>query len=399
MLLNHEKDNRYVESLHRLGEHINHKFEVVVIAREELIDAQKYDVFYMDFREIIRKIEKSMGPQDELFINMASGTPAMKSALLVLATLAEYRFKAIQVSSPLKRQNSDYENRKEYDIDEFWKLNEDNEEEFENRAYEVECLNLMKLLKIDMIQKHIQAFDYTAAVSIASEIKEDISEEAFTLLSIANARVKLNRSEIDKLNREKKYSIFPIASGNEQKLFEYALVLQIKVFKEEYADFIRGITPIVVDLLECILKNECGFKLEDLCVKNKHNIWLWNENKLRRAGLMHIFDEEYKTKKEGFKFGIVYSVHIAALIKYLSKDSQLKELIDLIIYVEQKVRNVAAHEIVSVTDEWFKKNTGKSAYEIMKVIKALFRFAGINADKKAWESYSDMNALIVKELQ
>ena len=37
---------------------------------------------------------------DRLLVNMASGTPAMKSALLIMATLAEYRFLPIQVSTP-----------------------------------------------------------------------------------------------------------------------------------------------------------------------------------------------------------------------------------------------------------------------------------------------------------
>lgn len=395
MLENHRNDDRYAESIRRLGKVLDHHFEIKIIERDELIDAQKYDVFYMDFRDIIKGIENEMNANDELIVNMASGTPAMKSALLILATLSEYRFKAIQVSSPLKRQNSDYEERKEYDIDEFWELNEDNEEGYENRAYEVECLNLMKLLKIDMIKKHLTAFDYTAALSVAKEIQDDISEDAFKLLRIAEARVKLNRSEIDKLNKDKKYSIFPISSGNEQKIFEYALVLQMKVEKEEFADFIRGITPIVVDLLECILKNECNLRIEDLCVKSPQNVLKWNEQKLIKAGVIQIFNEEYKGD---FKFGPVYSSHLVVLIENSTDNVQLKEQMREIIGIEQKVRNVAAHEIISVTDEWFKKTTGKNAHEIMKVIKSLCRYAGIKADREAWDSYLHMNDMIVKEL-
>lgn len=396
MLQNHRTDNRYVESIQRLGKLIDHEFEIHIIERDELVNVQQYDVFYEDFRNIIHEMEEGMQEDDELLINMASGTPAMKSALLVLATLAEYRFKAMQVSSPLKRQNSDYEERKEYDVDEFWELNEDNEEGFENRVYEVQCMNLLKLLKIDMIKKHIKAYDYPAALSVAKEIKEDITEEAYTLLEIADARVKLNRRMVDKLNNQKHYNIFPVVGGKEQKLFEYALVLQMKVAKEEYADFIRGITPIVVDLLECILKNVCGLKLEDLTVKNKQGVPLWNEKKLRDAGVMSIFESEYKNV--GFKFGPVYSIHIAKLIENLSNDRVINERINSIIKIESQVRNVAAHEIVSVTDEWFKKNTGKTAAEIMKLIKDLFKSAGIKINGSNWSAYDDMNCMIEKAL-
>ncbi len=91
-----------------------------------MVDVQQYDVFYQDFSDEIIKIENTMETEDELLLNMASGTPAMKSALLVMATFAEYRFKPIQVSTPQKKMNAEYEDRKEYDNELNWELNEDN---------------------------------------------------------------------------------------------------------------------------------------------------------------------------------------------------------------------------------------------------------------------------------
>jgi hypothetical protein len=92
MAENHRADNRYVYSIEKLGELLNHNFEIRIIERNELTNVHQYDVFYKDFRTIIIDIEKGMNKDDQLILNMASGTPAMKSALLVLATLAEYRF-------------------------------------------------------------------------------------------------------------------------------------------------------------------------------------------------------------------------------------------------------------------------------------------------------------------
>lgn len=394
MLENHRKDNRYCDSLERLGELLDHHFEICVIEREELIDVQQYDVFYRDFREIIRSIERSMQHDDELIINMASGTPAMKSALLIIATLAEYRFQPIQVSTPLKRLNADYENREDYDVKINWELNEDNAENFPNRCKEIQCVNLMKLLKIDMIKKHIGAYDYTAALSVAREIKEEISEDAFTLLQIADARVKLNRSMISKLNAGNKYNIFPVTTGKGQKLFEYALVLQMKVAKEEYADFIRGITPIVVDLLEDILKMHCKLSLTDYCTQDPKGVFRWDEEKLQQSELLEILDREYGR----FRFGPVYSIHIATLIRNKCSNRQLIQKVKEMIEIEQAVRNVAAHEIVSVTDEWFREKTGKSAKEILSVIKYLIGMAGLKVEKSSWDSYDKMNQLISEYL-
>ena len=91
----HREDNRYVKCIELLGELLHHNFLVRVIENPEFVDVQKYDVYYEIFHDEIKKISEQMTAEDELLVNMASGTPAMKSALLIMATLAEYRFKAI----------------------------------------------------------------------------------------------------------------------------------------------------------------------------------------------------------------------------------------------------------------------------------------------------------------
>jgi CRISPR type III-A/MTUBE-associated protein Csm6 len=348
-------------------------------------------VFYQDFREIIKEIESDMDKGDELIINMASGTPAMKSAILVMATLAEYRFKPIQVSTPQKSMNSELEDRTDYDVDANWELNSDNTDDFVNRCEEIQCLNLIKLLKLDIIKKHLNAYDYTAALSVAEEIKQDISEDVYTLLKVAVERVKLNINEINRLTKGLSYPIFPIKDGDKQKIFEYALVLQMKLQKEEYADFTRGITPIVVDLLEMILNKQYHIKVADYCYQKEG--LRWDKKKLEDGGLLEIFNEAYK---DGFKAGQpVYSHNLAVLIHKKSNDVELNEKVTEISEAERNVRNMAAHEIVSVTKEWFEAKAKVSADTIFADIKDLMVKAGINAKKEDWNSYDEMNNLII----
>lgn len=47
--------------------------------------------FYKDFRAIIQNIYASMKEGDSLLLNISSGTPAMKSGLLVLQTIGNFR--------------------------------------------------------------------------------------------------------------------------------------------------------------------------------------------------------------------------------------------------------------------------------------------------------------------
>lgn len=399
MMEYHKKDNRYRDAINRLGEHLGHSFQIHVIEREGLIDVQQYDVFYQDFREEIKKIESGMGADDELLLNTASGTPAMKSALLVMATFAEYRFKPIQVSTPQKKMNAAYEDREEYDNEINWELNEDNQAGAQNRCTEVKSMHLMKMIQLKILEKHILAYDYAAALTVVLEMQQDIPKDAYSLLRIMDARVKLNRGEISKLLAKKHYAIYPVRNGHNQTIFEYALVLQMKVKKQEYADFIRGITPLIMDLLECILKNQCGITLDDCCiVSRKDNIKKWNQKKLKDAGLMEILDSEYKDKG-GFKFGPVYSGHLAKIINCKCNDIDLAQKVNEMTEIEGKVRNVAAHEIVSVTDEWFQSRIGKNAKSIFELIKYLVGKAGINAKKEDWQSYDKINEEIISSLQ
>lgn len=393
MLEFHRKDNRYVDALERLGKLLGHSFEVQMIERDKLVNVQEYDIFYRDFREEIRRIEESLQPGDELLLNMASGTPAMKSALLVIATLAEYRFRAIQVSTPKGGMNRDHEERTDYDTEIQWNKNADNAQKSKNRCTEVQCVHMVKLLKIDTIKKHIRAYDYTAALSLARELRGDISEEAFRLLQIAYARVRLDSREIRRLSEGKNDNIYPIGEGEEQDIFEYALVLQLKLKRKEYADFVRGITPLVVDLLENILRVECKVDLKDCTtIRQRDAVRVWDRKKLAQLGLLDLMDTVYGGC---FKEEPVYSNAVAKMIENRSKDKNLTAKIKEIVKVEKEVRNVAAHEIVSITDEWFREKKVKMPTEIFSILQYLIGRSGIHVSGADWKSYDKMNRNII----
>lgn len=292
MVEKHREDNRYVRTLNMLGDSIGHTFDIKVIENEELIDVQKYDVYYEIFRQEIKNISDNLSSGDELIVNMASGTPAMKSALLILATLSEYKFIPIQVNSPQKKMNSEIEDRNNYDVELNWELNQDNLPDSENRCEEVKCMNLIKLLKIDLIKKFIRKYDYSAAFELGKELKDDISVDAYNMLEIANNRLKLNYKEISKITSNNKYDIYPIKDAGNMKLFEYACVLEIKLKKEEYSDFIRGITPLIVDIFEQILKTKMNINVELLC-DIRNGVKIWNIGKLKNNDIFDILNNSY----------------------------------------------------------------------------------------------------------
>ena len=107
ILANHQADNRYLYCLEDLAKRQGRNVKFELIERPDLHNVQDFDTFYRDFRPIIRNINDTMTPEDTLILNVSSGTSAMKSAILVLATLGEYPYRLVQVRTPTGKMNPD----------------------------------------------------------------------------------------------------------------------------------------------------------------------------------------------------------------------------------------------------------------------------------------------------
>ena len=391
----HEKDNRYLYCIEKLSQHMNHPIEVHMIKRPELKEVQEYDVFYDDFHNIIGAILKNTTEDDEILLNIASGTPAMKSALLVLSVLADYKLRPIQVTTPIRKSNTRLEDKVNYDVETNWELNGDNEPDYVNRCTEPKTRNFSVLLMKDNIRKMVSSYDYEAALTMATEIKEYVSDDAMNLIKIGCERLKLNQRAVDILVKQIPYDIIPIKSSDQRMVFEYALSLNIKRIKGEYADFVRALTPLVADLIESLLKNQCKIDINQYCKINSKGVRKFDESKLAGTQIFTILSNEFGGN---FKADLVGTRQMVPIIMELSNNVVLKQNVNDIMNVEQKIRNLAAHDIVSVTPEWIQQKSGFSAEQIFDMIKYLVRESGIHATREAWNSYDVMNQYILKAL-
>lgn len=86
-------------------------------------------------------------------------------------------------------------------------------------------------------------------------------------------------------------------------------------------------------------------------------------------------------------------------IKALGKDQNVKDTITALRSVESNLRNLAAHQIVSVTDITLKEETGYTGKQIMDMIKKSFAYAELSVKREQWESYEDMNRVIISQIE
>lgn len=142
-----------------------------------------------------------------------------------------------------------------YDVETLWELDEDNQEGAQNRCKEIQCPTLSKIKKEEIIKKHILVYDYQAALDVADSLPAEQTVQYRDLIYQAARRVLLDFANVDKTIQKTKFQCLPVRSSSQRKYFEYALTIDIRLKRGEYVDFIRSITPIVVDLFEMILKN------------------------------------------------------------------------------------------------------------------------------------------------
>lgn len=399
MLDYQKQDNRYRYCLDRLAKQQHRSMEYEVIERPELTRVHEFDYFYKDFRDVIEEIYREMDESDTLLLNISSGTPAMKSGLAVLQTLGEFPAKLIQVSTPEKRINEHI--HKDYDVELLWELDEDNEEPCENRCREINCPTLSKIKKEEIIKKHIKVYDYQAAYDVADTLPEEDTIRYKSLLYLASRRILLDFVGVDRAIKETGYQCLPVKTSSERKYFEYALNVDVKRKRCEYADFVRSITPLVVDLFELILKKQCNVVVDNYCMfKKRHGEVTreWSREKLQNTEVGKCLDTYYGNKNKVFRMGNVYSDALQGLIEGMCQDKHLIQLVEDIRTVESRIRNMAAHQIISITDEKIQKETGFTAGQIMDKIKALFAYTAISVKKEYWDSYDILNDEILERI-
>ena len=386
-----EQDDRYRYCIKKLSEKQRREILIHEIERPELTNVQDFNFFYEEFKTCLRDIIKNNEDADVL-INISSGTPAMKSGLLVLVTLGEFDCKTIQVITPEKHINE--HNHKEYNVEDLWELNQDNEEGAENRCEMVICPSLSNIKQEEILKQLVRKYDYKAAISVAETLPIEITKNYMELLKVAYSRLQLESQVVYATVKKLSIPGFPIKADDVRKYFEYALALNIKFKKGEYGDFIRAISPILLDLFCMILKKEANIDISDY-IDIEKNIPKWSRIKLNGTKLEGILMKEFNNE---FDYKNVYSIQILKILEYKCLNNKALDAVKNLRAVESKVRNIAAHEVVSVTEKMIKDRTGYTPDQIMGLIKESFKYTNLNISKDYWNAYDEMNEYIISRI-
>ncbi|MBU9735438.1 type III-A CRISPR-associated CARF protein Csm6 [Diplocloster agilis] len=401
MLELHRRDDRYCLSLNKLGEKLGCTFTIEVIERPELDNPHVFDIFYKEFRSILNNIwEKHEGEDFDFLLNVSSGTPAMEAALQTLAAFGENKYIPIQVTSPAKGGNFPKE---DFIIEKVWATNKDNEEKYCDRSVVSENLNLVEEIRYGIIRRHLKVYDYIAANTVANTCNH-LSDVILAMLEASEDRFRLDLDKVEALQKQYDFNFMPTTDARYQMNIEYLLTLDIKRKRKEYVDFIRGVTPINLDLLEIYLSNILNINIKDYCETFASGKVCITQRKLKKTekgrDVLEKLEGGFKKgAAKGYNDRLPYSSeHLRILIESYGNDRNVFAMVAELRTVEIKVRNLAAHVIICLTEDKIKKECGKSPDDIMNILWGLARKAGIIQNEDIQSSYRNMNDQIIQEI-
>ena len=395
-------DDRYRQALRLLGEENDVAFDIEIIEKPNLTQVHLFDAFYDEFEELIKDILAQYS-EHIILLNVSSGTPAMKGALQTLAALSDNnRILPIQVPTPEKGANPRRDDIHTYSLEAEWKCDEDNDtNKYIDRTQISTSLNLNARLKKEIITKSVNVYDYHSALAIAKEIKRYMPHEAFKLLEAANSRIQLDIEGAMKDAAGTSCEIAAIKDKHLQNISEYFLWLEIKLRREEYPDFLRGLTPLIADLFEIYISKKLSIDLWKYCSYSdkRNNRMIMRKQFLMQDEIGQRILEALDTDYNGYRETVCSSGYHLAIIKTFTKDkdADVLEIALKLRQVEELCRNIVAHEIVSVTKEWI---FDKLKYWPKEILTQLLNMAD-KADiptVKLKDSYGKMNAQISSEL-
>ena len=413
ILENHYKDDRYRYCINKLAENMGCKIDIKIIAKPELREVQKFNFFYVEFSEILDQISEGLSTGDELLLNVSSGTPAMKSSLMVLSSLTRMKCKVIQVSTPIKGMNE--HNHTVGSIKELWECDEDNDpDQYEDRTEEVDCPWIVADQKKRLIRNHVLAYDYEAAIRVHEQMPLCADGTYVKLLRAAAERKQLNDQKMLLALREageEKNSIFrPIKNDEMRMLFEYILTLDIRQKRGEYGDFVRALTPPITELFIKILEKEGSINIKEYYYINDEKKKRWKLDKIQGTQIEQVMSRNLKwdDKQKGYVSRpgrtisvdkeYIQSTQLLNLIKEYVGDEKTVKLCETLRHVEDEVRNRVAHEMVGISDDFIRAKVSLDSKEIVQIIQKLL--CTIDGGlKRHLDSYDNMNAFILDRME
>jgi len=336
-----------------------------LIERPNLTDPHHFDtIYYCDYAKVLDTIA-SEHPGEQIYVNLSSGTPAMKSALMVLVEFGTQSVMPLQVDNPKYSTGV--------------------------RVHEVPTSNFHRLVTVDNIKKLIDRYDYSAALELAQNV---LNPEQLKLVEGLVDRYELRTGQA----REKLGSLADTLIGSNTptgNTYEYLQYLEALYEKEEWAGFLRATDPAIVNVLLEVIDAFTPYSRQDL-VSNEVTTALNLSKVTGDADLQRIFKTELDQYKGNAEIFIKWSP-----LKKLAQDHLEGSEPSLVNTLEplatlQKSRNKYVHSYQIIDRSQVRMQVDRWREMLNTLFSASMKKANKNLPPS--DSYRQLNAAIIARL-
>jgi len=339
-------------------------------------------------------VQKYTNDDDEIILNLSSGTPQIISALFALNRINDYNTQAIQVATPKKGANREYKPLTDTEIDALIVENQDNSVDFVDRCIKDKSEKFTQALVKRHLRSLIASFDYQAAEAIINR------KEYNKLLSkkrIAYIREKLNDFSRVFKNQSILSDIlsFPL-DDFQKKALNYYLMIDVLKEREHIADVLikaKSLAEFVIE--ETIKKDHEGLIVFD------GNLPKLNPDFPDCEAILDDIDKKMK-KSRGIEdteeriFSVQSTLNLLAylnILEFYEYDSQLQTAINSILSLNGE-RNKVAHGLSEIDTRLLSRKKLKQLSDNLRLL--LVDCLGI--DSSYFNYYDKQNEELIKML-
>ena len=338
-------------------------------------------------------IQKYTNNDDEIILNLSSGTPQIKSALFALNRINDYNTQAIQVATPKKGANKEYKDLTDSEIDALIVENQDNSLDFVDRSIKDKSEKFSQALVKRHLRSLIASYDYQAAEVIINR-KEDTK----SLSNIKKIRKKISDFSRVFKNQCLLSDILSLPLDDSQKkALNYYLMIDVLKEREHIADVLikaKSLAEFVIE--ETIKKDHEGLIVFD------GNPPKLNPNFPDCEAILDDIDKKMK-KSRGIEdtderiFSVQSTLNLLSylnILEFYNYDSQLQTAINGIINLNSE-RNKVAHGLSEIDTRLLSRKKLKQLSENLRLL--LVDCLGI--DSSYFNYYDKQNEELIKMLE
>ena len=340
-------------------------------------------------------VQKYTNDDDEIILNLSSGTPQIISALFALNRINDYNTQAIQVATPKKGANREYKPLTDSEIDALIVENQDNSLDFVDRSIKDKSEKFTQALVKRHLRSLIASFDYQAAEAIINR------KEYNKLLSkkrIAYIREKLNDFSRVFKNQSILSDIlsFPL-EDSQKKALNYYLMIDVLKEREHIADVLikaKSLAEFVIE--ETIKKDHEGLIVFD------GNLPKLNPDFPDCEAILDDIDKKMKKSRgiddtEERIFSVQSTLNLLSylnILEFYEYDSQLQTAINGILSLNGE-RNKVAHGLSEIDTRLLSRKKLKQLSENLR----LLLVDCLSIDTSYFNYYDKQNEELIKMLE